>query len=100
MDRMIENKISQRCNYSKATTKPKILNLSSAIIFTSFFVCLLLKAKEMIKGIRQAFKENVNSLTWMDRKTKLAVSEKVFDICLIYLFHATDCIRENGGSCR
>ncbi|KAK3741544.1 hypothetical protein QZH41_002928 [Actinostola sp. cb2023] len=33
-------------------------------------------AREMIVDVRQAFKQNVNSITWMDELTKLAVSEK------------------------
>ena len=35
------------------------------------------QAREMIVDVRQAFKQNVNSITWMDELTKLAVSEKV-----------------------
>ncbi|EDO41736.1 predicted protein, partial [Nematostella vectensis] len=33
-------------------------------------------ARDMIKEVRQAFKDNVNSIPWMDKTTKIAVSEK------------------------
>ena len=32
----------------------------------------------MIKEVRTAFKDNVNSISWMDKFTKMAVMDKVF----------------------
>jgi hypothetical protein len=53
----------------------------SAYKYCSFTICFLLalvypQAEEMINEVRDAFKANLKSLTWMDKETRDAAESK------------------------
>ena len=47
----------------------------------------------MIKGIRKTFIENIDTLTWMDLKTKMAAKDKVmaFHFLQLRCFFTEEC---------